>query len=257
MALQAAGIQQGVVGAVHDSLRADVHPASGRHLAIAGHPHLGGHLPVILIVIQPHQKAIGNNDPRVVRLGPEQPQRMTGSHYQSLVLSEIFQVFFDQPVLHPVLANASGLSVGHQFIWVERHIKIQVIINHDLKCLAGQATAIVGIHGPGLDGAGRTEAVAVNPSPGHQFIQKLRSQNPVMGFRDIPKRIFQSRPGLFPCQTETAIRRPPDALHKIRHFRQRRVQPDCHGIEDIVIADHNYPLSHSGRLSCIYNTGRI
>ena len=67
----------------------------------------------------------------------------------------------------------------------------------------------------------------------------------MMRFRNIPKRIFQSRPGLFPCQTETAIRRPPDALDKIRHFRQLRVQLNRHGIEDIVIADHHLPLSHS------------
>ena len=116
--LHATGIQDSVEGTVHNALRPDVHPAAGGHLAVVGDAQLFGDFPVILIVEHADHQCIGDDDPRRVRTGREQAERMSRLDHQRLILGEDFQVLLYNPVLQPVLANAAGFAVCHQFIGI-------------------------------------------------------------------------------------------------------------------------------------------
>ena len=61
--LCSAGVEDGVVGAVHDALGADIHPPPGGHLAIVGHTQRHGAVPVFLIVEATHHQRIGDDGP--------------------------------------------------------------------------------------------------------------------------------------------------------------------------------------------------
>ena len=75
--LQASGVKQGIEGAVDDPLGPDVHPAAGGHLAVVGHPHLLGDLPVLLVVEHAYHQGVGDDYPGGVRVGREQAERMS------------------------------------------------------------------------------------------------------------------------------------------------------------------------------------
>ena len=114
----ATGIQYGVESSMHNALRPDVHPAAGGHLAVVGDAQLFGDFPVILIVEHADHQCIGDDDPRCIGAGREQAERMSRLDHQRLILGEDFQVLLYNPVLQPVLANAAGFAVCHQFIGI-------------------------------------------------------------------------------------------------------------------------------------------
>ena len=164
--LQAAGVEQGVEGAVDDPLRPDIHPSPGGHLAVIGHAHLGGNFPVALVVEKTHHEPVGDNRPGSTGVRGKEAQGMTRDNHESLLLGERLQVFFDQAVLQPVLADAAGFTVGDQFIGVQGHLEIEIVVDHELKGFPGSAISPVLLDGPGVDSAGGTVAVGVNPPPG-------------------------------------------------------------------------------------------
>ena len=141
--LHATGIQDGVEGAMHNALRSDVHPAAGGHLAVIGYAELFGDFPVVLIVEHADHQCIGDDDPRCVRTGREQAERMSRLYHQRLVLGEDFQVLLDNPVLQPVLADAAGFAVCHQFIGIQGDFGVQVVVDHDLERLAFDTVAAI------------------------------------------------------------------------------------------------------------------
>ena len=110
---QTACIQQRIERAVHDTLRTDVHPAAGSHLPVVGNAHLHSGVPVLLIIIEPHHQRIGNDDTGRLGLGLEKPQRMSAFDDQCLFARQHFEVLLDEPVLHPVLADLSRLTIGN------------------------------------------------------------------------------------------------------------------------------------------------
>ena len=90
---------------------------------------------------------------------------MAGFHDQGLIPGQLFQIALDQLILHPVLANLTGFSIGYELIWVQGHIKIQIVIDHDLKRPAFDAVALILVDGPALDGAWRPEAITIDSAP--------------------------------------------------------------------------------------------
>ncbi len=62
--LETAGIEHGAVGPVDNSLRTDIHPPAGGHLAVVGNPEGGRPVPVLLVVEPAHHEAVGNDHPR-------------------------------------------------------------------------------------------------------------------------------------------------------------------------------------------------
>ena len=222
--LQAASAQQGVEGAVHDALGTDVHPAAGGHLAVVGNAQSGGAVEVLLVVVHTDHQT-GRQLMRV-----EQAQGVAGHDHQSLLIGHDLQILLDQAVLHPVLANLTGLTVGHQLIGVQSHIKVQVVVDHDLEGLGLGAVALVLLDGLAVQLAGGAETVAVNPAMLLQLLGKLLSHLLVVIRMDVTQSVLdgQSLVGLgqvgFPAGCAA------DSRFKSRVLRQLIVQLDGHSV---------------------------
>ena len=134
--LFASRVENRIKGTMYDALRPDVHPAARRHLSVVGYAHFLGDFPVVKIVIHTDHDGIGDDDTRRGWFGRKQSQRVSGFHNQGLILRQFFEIFFDEPILQPVLAYRSGLTVGNQFIWIERDVKVEIVVDHHLKSLA-------------------------------------------------------------------------------------------------------------------------
>ena len=79
------GVEDGVEGAVDDALGPDVHPAAGGHLAVVGHAHFFGNLPIVDVVEHTHHQSVGEDNTGSVLLGGEQAHRMARFDDQGLI----------------------------------------------------------------------------------------------------------------------------------------------------------------------------
>ncbi len=96
--------------------------------------------------------------------------------------------FFDQAVLHPVLADLACLAVGRQFVGIKRDVEVQIVVDHDLNRAALNAVALYSSIGLPCSPAG-AEAVAIDSPrapPAHPFLRHLHM---VVGM-NITQRIF-------------------------------------------------------------------
>ena len=82
-------VQDGVEGSVHDTLRSDVHPASGCHLSIGGAAHSCGLCPVLRVIEHAHHQAVGHDDTRAGLVGFEQAHGMAAHHHQGVLICEL------------------------------------------------------------------------------------------------------------------------------------------------------------------------
>ena len=145
-----------------DALRADVHPAAGGHLTVVGDAERGGAVEVLLIVEGADHQAVGDDDAGRHLVGVEQAQRMAGHDDQRLLVGQLLEVLLDEAVLHPVLADLTGLTVGDQLIGIERNVEVEVVVDHDLNGAALDALALVLVDGLAVELALGTEAIAVD-----------------------------------------------------------------------------------------------
>ncbi len=87
----AAHLGEGLVGALHDALGADVDPRAGRHLAVHHQA-----LPIELVEVLPggvggHQIGVGDQDARRILVGAENADRLSRLHQQRLVVVQGLQ----------------------------------------------------------------------------------------------------------------------------------------------------------------------
>ncbi len=193
-----------------DALGADVHPAAGGHLAVVDAAQRGQPVEVLRGVEHPDHEAVGDDGAR--RLGPrrKEPQRVARAHHQGLLVVHDLQVALDEQVLHPVLADLARLAVGHQLVGVEGDVEVEVVVDHHLHGpRLGDATD-VGVDGPAGDPAGRPVAVAVDPAPGAQLLEKLRRHDLVVLLGDVAQRVLQRDDRVAAVEVAAARRRPPD-----------------------------------------------
>ncbi|KAF5078551.1 hypothetical protein DSECCO2_139590 [anaerobic digester metagenome] len=144
---QAARAQQGVERAVDNALRPDVHPAAGGHLPIVGNTQRRRAVEVLLVVKRTDHQAVGDNAPGRTLVAVEQAQRVAAHDHQRLLICQDLQILFNQAVLHPVLADLPRFAIGHQLVGIQRHVEIEVILDHDLKRLTLGAVALVLLNG--------------------------------------------------------------------------------------------------------------
>ena len=236
-----AGVQEGAVGPVHDALRPDVHPAPGGHLPVVGHSERHRAVPVLLVVEAAHHERVGDDHPRRLGRGGEEPDRVAGGDHERLLARQHFEVTLDQPVLHPVLADLPGLAVGHELIGVERDLEVQVVVDHDLEGPAFDAAARVMVERAAGDRPRRPEAVAVDAAAGGELPQELRGQRRVPFRRHVAQRVLQRELGVRPREVEAAHGRAADARGELRLGRQpvaHGLEPDGHGVSDDVVGHH-------------------
>ena len=178
---------------MHDPLRTDIHPAAGGHLSVISDTHLGGYMPVFLIVEQADHHGIGNNHTGCIRLGTEQSQRMSGLDHECLLIRQYFEILLDQAILHPVLANLPGFAIRDQFVWIESDIETEIVVDHHLESLSLQTLPFILVDRLGFQVSFRPITVSVNAAASHQLFHKLRSQHFMQLFGNVTERILQGR----------------------------------------------------------------
>ena len=162
--LEPTGIQQCIECTMHDALRTDIHPSTGRHLPIIGNSHLSCFVPIMLIVEHAYHHRVGNDNTGCIRTGMEKPQRMSGLNDKGLFTGHHFKVLLYQPILHPVLTHLPGLTISNKFVGIKSNIKTEIIVNHHLKSFALNTVPPVFINGFSLEITGRTKTVSINTS---------------------------------------------------------------------------------------------
>ena len=238
--LQPAGIEERVEGAVHDALRADIHPAARGHLAVVRDAEGGGAVEILLIVKCADHKPVCDHDARRALRRMEQSQRMSGHDDQRLLVGQFLQILLDEPVLHPVLADLAGLAVGGQFVWIQRDVEVQVVVDHDLDRAAFDAFAFVFRDRLSVDPSFRTEAIAVDASVFLEFFGKFLRHLSMVFRRNIAKRVPDGQRLVRFRQFRLAARRPSDARFHFRISRKIFIQFDGHALRCEI--DH-VPLS--------------
>ena len=228
--LQAAGAQQGVEGAVYDALGTDVHPAAGGHLAVVGNTQSGGAVEVLLVVVHADHQTVGDDAAGRQLMRVEQAQRVTRHDHQGLLVGHDLQILLDQAVLHPVLANLAGLTVGHQLVGVQSHIKVQVVVDHDLEGLGLGAVALVLLDGLAVQLAGGAETVAVNPAMLLQLLGKLLGHLLVVIRMDVTQGILDGQSLVSFRQMGFPAGCAADSRFKSWVLRQLIVQLDDHSV---------------------------
>ena len=231
--LQAAGVEQGVEGAVDDALGADVHPAAGGHLAVVGHADGGGPVEVLLVVVHAHHQAVGDDAAGGQLVAVEQAQGVAGHDHQGLLVGHDLQVLLDKAVLHPVLADLAGLAVGDQLVGVEGDVEVQVVVDHHLEGLGLGAVALVLLDGLAVELAGGAEAVAVDAAVLLQLLGELLGHLGVMVGIDVAQGVLDGQGLVGLGQVGLTAGGPAVALLKGGVLGQVVVQLDGHGVCEI------------------------
>ena len=123
-------LDEGLVGALHDALRADVDPGAGRHLAVHHQP-LGIEL-VEVLPVGPlrHQVGVGDQNARRVLVRPEHADRLARLNQQCLVVTEAFQRGDDGVEALPVASGAADAAVDDQFLGILGNVGIEIVHQH-------------------------------------------------------------------------------------------------------------------------------
>ena len=127
----APGLDEGLVGALHDALAADVDPDAGRHLAVHHQA-----LAVELVEVLPggplgHQVRVGDQHPRRVGVGAEHAHRLARLDQQRLVLAAVRAALLqDGLVAVPVARRLADAAVDHQRVGVLGHLGVEVVLDH-------------------------------------------------------------------------------------------------------------------------------
>ena len=118
---------EGLVGALQDSLAADVDPRAGRHLP-EHHLALGLEVPEVLPVGPvPHQVRIGDQDAWRGAAGLEDADRPTGLHQQRLVRFETLQGGDDRLEAGPIARGLAAAAIHDQLLGFLRYLGVQVV----------------------------------------------------------------------------------------------------------------------------------
>jgi hypothetical protein len=128
--MPAADLDEGLVGALHDALGADVDPGAGRHLAVHHQP-----LAIELMKMGPvgpfrHQVRIGDQHARRVGMGPEDADRLAGLDEQRLVEAL------------PVARGAADAAIDDQFLRVLGNGGIEIVHQHAERRLGEPALRV-------------------------------------------------------------------------------------------------------------------
>jgi hypothetical protein len=126
-------LHEGLVGALHDALAADVDPAAGGHLAVHHQALL-----IELIEVLPRrpvrdQVGVGQQHARRIRMRREDADRLAGLHQQRLVVVEFAQRLEDGVVAFPIARGAADAAIDDQLGGALGHFGVEVVLDHPVR----------------------------------------------------------------------------------------------------------------------------
>ena len=157
----AAGLDEGLVGALNDALGADVDPGAGGHLAVHGQALL-----IELVEMVPgrpvrHEVRVGDEDAGRVLVGAEDADRLAGLDEQRLVGLEPLQAVDDEVEVLPGARRAADAAVDDELVRVLGDVGVQVVHQHAHRRLGQPAL------GGDLGAGGREDVAGVVAGVGH------------------------------------------------------------------------------------------
>ncbi len=126
----AAHLGEGLVGALHDALGADIDPGAGGHLAIHGQA-----LPIELAEMLPgrptrHQIRIGDQHARRVLVGSEDADGLARLNQQGLIVFQRLQRSDDAIKAFPVARGTADAAINHELAGPFRDLGIEIVHQH-------------------------------------------------------------------------------------------------------------------------------
>ena len=123
-------LDEGLVGALHDALRADIDPRAGGHLAVHHEP-----LAIELVEAVPgrpvrHEVGVGDQHARRVGVGAEHADRLARLDEQGLVVLEAAQRRDDAVERLPVARRAADAAIDHELARPLGDLGIEIVHQH-------------------------------------------------------------------------------------------------------------------------------
>lgn len=123
----AAGLDKGFIGALHDALRANVNPRTGRHLAVHRKAFLIQLVEMIPVRPMRHEVGIGDQHTRRILVGAEDADRLAGLHDEGFILVQVLQRRDDPVEIVPGARGAANAAINHQFVRPFGDIRIEIV----------------------------------------------------------------------------------------------------------------------------------
>ena len=202
----AAHLDERLVGALHDALRADIDPGAGGHLAVHHEP-----LAIELVEVLPgrpvrHEVGVGDQHARRVGVGAEHADRLAGLDQQRLVVLEPAQRRDDSVERLPVARRAADAAVDDELARALRDVGIEIVHQHAQRRLGEPALGAELRSARGADDAHVVDAggdvhrlrlslvIPDDRLSGRSGFQRLRGRSP-----PIPSWPGSSRPSTRSC----------------------------------------------------------
>ena len=148
----ASGLDEGLVGALHDALRADVDPGARGHLAVHRQT-----LAIELVEVLPggpvrHEVRVRDQHARRIAVGAEHADGFPRLHEQRLVVLEVPQAVADRVEVLPGARRAPDAAVHDELVRVLGDVGVEVVHQHPERrlrqpALRGELGAGGGQHG--------------------------------------------------------------------------------------------------------------
>ena len=125
---------KGLVRALQDSLRADVDPASRRHLAVHHEAELVESIELLPGRPLRHQVRVGDEHAWRMRVRLQDSHRLARLHEQRFVILEPVQCRHDALVALPVTCSLATSAVHDELVRLLCDIRVEVVHEHALRC---------------------------------------------------------------------------------------------------------------------------
>ena len=126
----AAHFGEGLVGALHDALRANIDPRAGRHLAVHHEPLLIELVEIVPCPPMRHEVGIGDQHARRILVGPEDAHGFARLDQQRLVILQRLEAGDDAVEGFPVACGAADAAIDHEFLGPFGDTGVEVVHQH-------------------------------------------------------------------------------------------------------------------------------
>ncbi len=156
----AAGLGEGLVGALNDALAADVDPRPGGHLAIHRQTLL-----IELVEMVPgrpmrHEVGIRDQNARRIGVGLDDGNRLAGLDHKRFIGFQVLEAGDDGVEILPGPRRPPNPAIDHQFVRVLGHVGMQVVHQHPQRCFGQPAFGVQFWPGGRVDVAGILAGIA-------------------------------------------------------------------------------------------------
>ena len=120
-------LRKRLIRSLHNPLRANIDPRSGRHLPVHRKPHRIQ--PPKLIPRRPsrHQMRIRNQHPRRLLMRPKHSNRLPALHQQRFIILQPLQRTHNPMITLPIPRRLPPAAIHNQILRPFRHLRIQII----------------------------------------------------------------------------------------------------------------------------------